>query len=274
MTDVMTPVRGAPPPGRRSGDTVRGVIRGIGEVLITLGLVVGLFVFYEVYVTDWFSAQKQQDATNQLDQAWQNHRGLADRPLDGTGIAKIYIPSFGPDFVFTVLQGTGPDVLAVGPGHYPDTAMPGQPGNLGIAGHRVGKGSPFNSLDLLGSCDSIVIETVDHWYVYRVLPLSGEAPAWAATKAAQPQCKGVGPMAAPYQDVVGKEIVLPSQREVIAPVPGKPDLALPPDQEARLITLTTCHPQFSARQRLIVHGILVAQYPKVPGQRPAELNAF
>jgi sortase (surface protein transpeptidase) len=250
------------------------VVRGFGELLITFGLVVALFVLYEVYVTDWFSALKQHDATSQLDDAWKNHRGLADRPLDGAGIAKIYIPSFGPDFAFTILQGTGAQVLEAGPGHYPDTAMPGQPGNFAVAGHRVGKGSPFNGLDLLHSCDSIVIETADQWFVYRVLPLRGEADGWAAGKATQPQCAGVGPLREPYQDTVGKEIVLPSQGEVIAPVPGEPDVVPPPGQENRLITLTTCHPQFSARERLIVHGVLVAQYPKVPGQRPAELNAL
>jgi sortase (surface protein transpeptidase) len=182
----------------------------------------------------------------------------------------MYIPSFGSDFVFTVLEGTQQDTLAVGPGHYQGTALPGEPGNFAVAGHRVGKGSPFNSLDLLSSCDAIVVETVDRWFVYRVLPLRGESAGWAS-KAAQPQCRGVEPLTGSYADVVGKAIVLPSQEEVIAPVPGQPDL--PPKQDIELITLTTCHPQFSNRQRLIVHGILVAQYPKVAGQRPPELTA-
>jgi sortase (surface protein transpeptidase) len=70
--------------------------------------------------------------------------------------------------------------------------------------------------------------------------------------------------------VVGKTIVQPTQTEVIAAVPGHP--GQPAKREIELITLTTCHPQFSARQRLIVHGILVAQYGKTPGQKPAELS--
>jgi sortase A len=69
--------------------------------------------------------------------------------------------------------------------------------------------------------------------------------------------------------VVGKTVVLPSQVDVIAPVPGHPGRN-PTD---RLITLTTCHPQFSASERLIVHGVLVASYRKVEGQRPAELTS-
>lgn len=271
MTHVLSPARDAPPP-RRRGDGARAVIRGAGELLITLGLVVLLFIFYAVYVTDWLSADKQQDATEALNDQWHNPRGLVDRPIEGEGIAKMYVPSFGPDFVFTVLQGTGEDTLAVGPGHYVETAMPGQPGNFAVAGHRVGKGSPFNDLNLLTSCDAIVVETIDQWYVYRVLPLQGEADDWAASRGAAPNCAGVGPLPGPYSDVAGKQIVLPSQTEVIAPVPGKPDLT-PPADPAELITLTTCHPPFSARERLIVHGVLTAHYPKVPGQRPSELTA-
>lgn len=269
MTHVLSPVRGAPP-RRQRGDGVRAAIRVMGELFITMGMVVLLFVFYAVYVTDWLSALKQQEATEALNDQWSNPRGLVDRPIEGDGIAKMYIPSFGPDFVFTVLQGTGEETLATGPGHYIDTAMPGQPGNFAVAGHRVGKGAPFNDLDLLSSCDAIVVETAGQWFVYRVLPLQGEAGDWATTNATAPQCAGVAPLPAPYSDVVGKKIVLPSQDEVIAPVPGRPGVVPPPGQ-AGLITLTTCHPQFSARERLIVHGVLVAQYPKVPGQRPGEL---
>jgi sortase (surface protein transpeptidase) len=263
-------MKDAPPP-RRRGDGVRAVIRGIGELFITLGLVVLLFVFYSVYVTDWFSAEKQREATADLDEQWRNHRGLLDHPLEGDGIAKLYIPSFGRDYAFTVLEGTGADTLAVGPGHYVDTALPGQPGNFAVAGHRVGKGAPFNDLDLLSSCDAIVVETIDQWFVYRVLPLQGEADDWAADQALTPRCAGVGPLPGPYTDVVGKQIVLPSQTEVIATVPGRPGL-VPASGPAPLITLTTCHPQFSARERLIVHGVLVATYPKVPGELPAELS--
>ncbi|HEY6422830.1 MAG TPA: class E sortase [Pseudonocardiaceae bacterium] len=268
MTHVLSPA----PHGRRPA-AARTVIRGVGELLLTLGLVALLFVFYEVYITDLTSAQKQREATAQLDDTWLNPRSLVGRPIEGAGIAKMYIPSFGPDFAYTVLEGTSQDVLAVGPGHYQGTALPGQLGNFAVAGHRVGRGSPFNSLDQLSSCDAIVVETADRWFVYRVLPLQGEAAGWEAGRAKEPQCRGVGPLRDRYANVMGKTIVLPSQTEVIAPVPGQPGLVLPAKRELGLITLTTCHPQFSARQRLIVHGVLVAQYRKIDGQRPAELTA-
>jgi sortase A len=272
VTHVLSPATAAPPPRRRGGGGMRAVVRGVGELLITLGMVVLLFVFYAVYVTDWFSAEKQQEATATLDEQWRNPRGIADHLTEGDGIAKMYLPVFGPDFVFTVLEGTGESVLETGPGHYPGTALPGQPGNFAVAGHRVGKGAPFNDLDLLSSCDAIVVETIDQWFVYRVLPLNGEAGEWdTGGRGAMPQCTGVDPLPGPYSDLVGKHIVLPSQTEVIAPVPGRPGLT-PVAGQPGLITLTTCHPKFSARERLIVHGVLVAGYPKVPGQRPAELT--
>ena len=152
----------------------------------------------------------------------------------------------------------------------PSTATPANADNVcQNPSFRIGKGSPFNSLDLLSSCDAIVIETVDHWYVYRVLPLQGESIGWAAGKGTQPQCRCVEPLSGRYANVVGKTIVLPQQVQTIAAVPGQPG-RVPVN---RLITLTTCHPQFSASQRLIVHGVLVASYRKVEGQRPVELTA-
>jgi len=257
---------------RPAGDRIRATVRATGEVMITLGLVVLLFAVYELYFTDWLSVGKQREATAQLDEQWRNPRGTQDQLLPGAGIAKLSIPAFGPDFVWTVLQGTDQETLAAGPGHYLDTAMPGEPGNFSLAGHRVGKGAPFNDLDLLQSCDALIVETADTWFVYRVLPMRDEVVGWAQGKGTDPRCRDVAPLPGAYSAVVGQEIVLPSQREVIAPVPGRPGLVLAPEQQRALITLTTCHPKFSARQRLIVHGALVAQYPKAAGPPPAELR--
>lgn len=260
------------PPRPSAGNRIRSIVRVSGELLLTLGLVVLLFLAYELYVTNWLSAMKQREATAALEDKWNDPRGPVDRPIEGDGIARLYIPSFGPDFDFTVLQGTGQEVLAAGPGHYVETAMPGEPGNFAVAGHRTGNGAPFNDLDRLRSCDSMVVETRDSWFVYRVLPLQDEVAEWASGKGALPQCRGVAPIPPPYPEVPGRQIVLPSQDEVIMPVPGAPDVQLPPEQQAPLITLTTCHPEFSARQRLIIHGVLTASYPK-DGERPPALLA-
>lgn len=248
--------RPAPPDG-----PVRKLVRGFGELLLTLGLVVLLFVFYELVVTNWLSAIKQQQATAELNRQWQG----PPEPLEvapGEPFAKIFIPAFGPDYSYTVLQGTSQENLEVGPGHYIGTAMPGQPGNFALAGHRVGTGSPFLNLGELESCDALIIETARAWYVYKVLPLQGEAAGWGSGKGATPHCDGVRPLPPPYQDVPGRLIVDPSAREVLAPVPGKPQAQVPAAEQFALITLTTCHPKFSAQQRMIIHGVLTGQYPK------------
>ncbi|GDY30952.1 class E sortase [Gandjariella thermophila] len=250
----------------------RKAVRTFGELLITAGMVVLLFVFYEIYVTDWLSAGKQHAATSELDDEWRkDHFSL----IDGRAFAKLHIPAFGPDYVFSLVEGTTDQDLDIGPGHYKGTALPGQPGNFAVAGHRVGKGAPFNDLDLLQSCDAVVVETQTDWFVYRVLPMKKEVQSWQQGRASQPQCKGVSPLGGLYGDTVGQEIVLPSESDVIAPVPHHPGIIPSRGQEAALLTLTTCHPKFSAAQRLVVHAVLVKQYPKDPknpGQVPPELK--
>ncbi|GAA3535110.1 class E sortase [Amycolatopsis ultiminotia] len=244
-------------------------IRTAGEVFITLGVVVLLFMVYEVWVTDLFSAEKQSVASDQLDGDWAKDRTLHPELVDGKAFARIHIPSFGADFNFTVQEGTGENALAVGPGHYKGTALPGEPGNFGIAGHRVGKGAPFNDLDNLSSCDEIVIETQTDFYLYKVLPYDDEIDGWSSGKGAEPACKGVSTLrdssvagGGPYEKTFGRKVVLPSQGDAVNPVPYQPAGVLPKAQQAALLTLTTCHPQFSAKQRLIITSVLTQQVPK------------
>ncbi|NKQ53338.1 class E sortase [Amycolatopsis sp. K13G38] len=266
----------APPPKASRGGGVKA-IRTAGELLITAGLVVLLFVVYELYVTDLFSAQKQASATSALDNDWANGRQLHPELIDGKAFAKLYIPSFGADYHFTIQEGTDAAALEVGPGHYKGTALPGEPGNFAVAGHRVGKGAPFNDIDLLNSCDAIVVETQTDYFVYRVLPHDDEIANWATGKGKQPQCARVStlrtnaPDGGAYAKTTGREIVSPTQGDVVSPVPHQPVDILPTAQEVSLLTLTTCHPRFSDRQRLIVHAVLTDQYPKTPGSTYAQL---
>jgi sortase A len=256
------------------GGKGRAAVRTFGELLITAGIVVLLFVVYELYVTNLFSAQKQRQASAALEESWSgddNERRLHGDLLDGKAFAKLYIPSFGADYQFTVQQGVDAETLEVGPGHYKDTALPGEPGNFAVAGHRVGKGAPFNDLDLLESCDAIVVETGSDFFVYRVLPMAGEVDGWAEGKGSTAECAGVpslhDPAAAdggPYGQTVGRRIVLPTRGDAVAPVPYQPVGVLPPASQASLITLTTCHPQFSDRERMIIHGVLWKQFKKGP----------
>lgn len=258
MTDADSPVDTAPRVDRAPDSVGRKTLRGIGQTLITFGVVVLLFIVYEAFITDLFTAQKQADLNEQLHEDWDDptidqQQTFAELPI-GDAFAIMRIPAFGADYAQVVLEGTTPTVLEQGPGHYPGTAMPGEVGNFAVAGHRVGKGSPFLNLDKLVPGDAIVFETQDKWFVYRVI---GDASSGSFTSAT-------------YPGIEGRHITKPSAYQVISPVPG--DEAADPTQP--LLTLTTCHPKFSAAERMIIHAYLdgqpltKAQYP-APGDVPA-----
>lgn len=284
---------------RSPRDPLRTTVRGLGQLLITAGVIVLLFVVYEVWVTNLFGAQRQAAATEALDELWQDvvvapgeqtvitqpggvvvttaaaptlDPGERTRNYDtseGNGFAKLYIPSFGPDFVFTVVEGVQQKDLYNGPGHYPHSQYPGEQGNFAIAGHRVNKGAPFDDLGLLNSCDAIVIETRSDWFVYRVLPMAEEVGTWADTKHAH--CKGVGVQTGQYSGVYGREITSPTDIAQVYAVPHRGGYAVPAGAQ-RMITLTTCHPKFSDAQRMIIHGVLTASYAKADGFLPPEMQ--
>jgi len=260
MTDTTVAAPPPSPPGRRSttaaGERLRFVLRGIGQTLITLGLVVLLFVVYEVWITNLFAAREQSKVTDALKQEWRQNKdpllplpGSKDPSIPlGSGIGILYIPRLGRDFHFTIVQGdTVPSdaQLEKGPAHYKDTALPGQIGNFAVAGHRVGKGEPFLNIDELRSGDAVIVETKSAWWVYRVLGTpAGRNPETVQAKVAQ---DGGSPVL-----LAGREIVDPSAGRVLLPVPDHEGVQ--PSQA--LMTMTTCHPKFTASHRMIVYSTL------------------
>jgi sortase A len=222
------------------------VLGGIGKVLIVSGLLVLGFVAYQLWGTGLETSRGQSQLTNELaqDVAATDRSGDGDAaPLDLTELSEelaevetstappmapppegdpvgiITIPSIGVDHV--MVEGVAKADLKKGPGHYPGTPLPGQAGNAGIAGHRTTYGAPFNRLDELVPGDEITVATPQGSFVYKVVPAPGQ-PADGE---------------APY-------IVKPSQVEVLE------------DFGDNRLTLTTCHPEYSARERLIVHAVL------------------
>ena len=280
--DAPEPPDPAPARRPRAGDVVRTVVRGIGQTLITLGLVLLLFVVYEVWVSNIFAHQKQTAVRHQLTQAWQ----AGQDPLQGedrlnlpagkqvvipagAGFANLYIPRFGKDYAWTIVEGTDDADLERGPGHYSNTALPGQIGNFALAGHRVGKGEPFLNLDQLRPGDSIVVQTRSNWYIYRVL---GSASQYAAaekiTDSAQRSAAEAAALAVPDSEgVVGREIVSPDAVSVIDPVPNHDGVS----PTRSLLTMTTCHPKYTANQRMIIHAALARAIPAQGSETPKEL---
>ena len=225
-------------------NALRTGARGLGELLITLGLVLLLFVAWQLYWTDFTAGRAQASTDTTLQGSWKAHPNSAPGALQvdgkvkgvpmGDAFALVRIPRFGKNYVKPVYQGTALSILDQGIGHYPGTAWPGQIGNFAVAGHRVTYGKPFNEIATIRPGDAIVVETSNTWYVYRA---------------------------------VRHVIVTPNHIEVVAPVPQHPGQR---PTEAWM-TMTACHPEFSARQRYVEFSKLEQVLPKRNGQIPAAL---
>jgi sortase A len=226
---------------RTAGDVVRLVLRGVGQTLITVGVVCLLFVVYSLYITNLFAAADQRALDKDIDQVFTQQQeqvatgGPTQPPLPelGDALARIYIPAIGLEKV--IVEGVGVSDLKKGPGHYPGTQLPGQIGNTVISGHRTTYGHPFNALDDLNPGDAIVLESATAYYTYAM---------------------------------TSREIVKPSAIDVTFPVPRDASAVATIAQ----VTLTTCHPEYSARERMIIHGTLTSTTEKSSGQRPPALD--
>jgi len=245
--------------GRR--DAVGVVLRGLGQALITLGVVVLLFAVYEVWVTNIFAHQRQAKVTHEIEQQWAQGTDILALPQGqlkahtGDGIAQLYIPRLGSDYAWTIVEGSTVPTdgqLEQGPAHYGDTQLPGQAGNFAVAGHRVGKGEPFLNLDKLKAGDAVVVETANTWFVYCVIGAPAASPC-------DPTASGAALSSRDANGVPGRQVVSPSDGGVVLPVPSKQSASQP--YTTAYLTLTTCTPKFSASQRMIVHALLDPAYP-------------
>jgi sortase A len=104
-----------------------------------------------------------------LTRAWDLQIAQVDVPValpaPGGPIGRLYLPKLGLNWV--LVEGVTEAALAAGPGHYPDSAGPGQVGNMAVAGHR--ENGMWADLDRLAAGDAVVVETRSRWYVYRVV---------------------------------------------------------------------------------------------------------
>ncbi len=222
-------------------------VGGLGKTLIAAGLLMFGFVAYQLWGTGIETARAQNALENEFEELLSTAPPVTTvAPLDsapttvddpeasvpaatpepeaepaavpvvvpveeGDPIARIEMPSIGVDNI--VVAGVAKSDLKKGPGHYPETPMPGQLGNAAIAGHRTTYGQPFFNVDKLAIGDEIAVTTLAGRFVYRV---------------------------------TGQQIVGPDDYHVVATT----------DPTVATITLTSCHPKYTARERIIISGEL------------------
>ncbi|MFF7179909.1 class E sortase [Streptomyces sp. NPDC008121] len=211
--------------------------RVVGELFITFGVVMLLFVTYQLWWTNVRAGQQTDRAKEQIEDAWT--KGRAPEAFEpGQGFAIMYIPKL--DVVVPIAEGIDkPKVLDRGMvGHYAEgslkTAMPSaKQGNFAVAGHRNTHGEPFRYINQLNPGDPIVVETQDAYYTYEMASIL-------------PQTS-------------------PSNVAVIDPVPQGSGFTGP----GRYITLTTCTPEFTSTYRMIVWGKMVEERPRSKGKPDA-----
>ncbi|MFF7992226.1 class E sortase [Kitasatospora xanthocidica] len=236
----------APPSGRPAG---RGRSRALaalgvfGELLITLGLVLGLFVAYSLWWTNVQADRAASEAADRLRGSWAAGPTAGPSAAPGTtpapgappapktfaageDVGFLHVPAMGRDYQVLIRMGTSTEVLDEGvAGVYEQPYRAAMPwdgtGNFSLAAHRDGHGAKFHDLDAVRRGDAVVVETKDKWYVYRVDNTLAETSKY--------------------------------DTGIVAPVPARSGYAGP----GRYITLTTCTPVYTSRYRMAVWGSLV-----------------
>lgn len=237
----------------------RGLSRGlgvVGESLITLGVVVMLFLGWQLWVNDviisnesttvaeenvakWTTSKTPQPTSSEAAPPDYGPAPIMSKVENADVFGNIYIPRFGNDYIKVAAEGVGAEeTLNRGYfGRYPNSQLPGESGNLAFAVHRAGHGSPFRQAAKLQIGDVIVLQTPRGYYEYRVR---------------------------------NTEYVMPTQVEVVNAVPGGSNAAVAGQS---VMTITTCNPELGNNERLIVYAVMVGWQPADAGP-PLEIASM
>ena len=225
----------------------------LGELLLTAGALVLLFVAWQMWIGDIIISAQKNDEGAAVSQEWASgptpelppvvegddgtttfEPVIPAPPADTERLGQMHIPRFGSAYNVGIYGGTtrARTLDKLGIGVYTDSKMPGEVGNFAMAGHRTTWGKPFNQLDKLQLGDAIVVETPDGWFTYRFRTL---------------------------------EYVKPTQTEVLLDVPQMPGA----QTGERYITLTACSPLYSLAERIVAYGVYESFQPRAEGPPPA-----
>ena len=214
----VTPAVPASPRGAAAlvGDAMRrpGGRRALSVLSVVL-FIAGVAMFAYPVGTDLYGKYRQGKLENAFGDPTLSQKYVTKTIAVGDVLTRLQIPKKGIDLDVLVVEGTTPAALRAGAGHYPGTPLPGEEGNVGIAGHRTTFGRPFNHLDEMGPGDEVILITPFKRYHYVAVNAFDNHPnPWVTT---------------------------PKDFGVVQNVPGK-----------HFLTLTTCHPKGSAKERLVL----------------------
>lgn len=223
-----------------------------GEILITAGVLMGLFLAWHLVLNDSVQGSRQTQSSVELAQKWQGPGSLridedptlsatkpsneqppvTTAPAEGEPFALLYVPRFGSDYVRTIAEGVDVNTVLnsniLGVGRYVESDQLGSYGNFVLAAHRTTFGAPFGNIGELRIGDFIYVEVPAGWYAYEFRNLEY---VWAS-----------------------EVDVLNSFPKLEQEVPG-----------SRVITLTSCHPKFTISERVIAYGLYIGWYPREGG---------
>ncbi|MFD5266690.1 class E sortase [Streptomyces sp. NPDC058335] len=230
------------PPPRRRGGRIALAVSVFGELLITAGLLLGLFVVYSLWWTNVVADRKADRQGDKVRDTWAQENTGPGALDTKDGIGFLHVPAMKNGEVL-VEKGTTSKILNDGvAGYYTDpvkATLPtsGKDGNFSLAAHRDGHGAKFHNIDKLDEGDPIVFETKDNWYVYKVYAVLAETSKYNV--------------------------------EVLGAVPKESGKK----KAGKYITLTTCTPVYTSRYRYVVWGEL-ERVEKVDADRtpPEELR--
>lgn len=227
----------------------------LGELLLTGGAVVLLFVAWQMWIGDIIIGAETNKEGASISAEWRSAPApeppevvvpegsdtpvwvppVSQRPEGTEVFAVLHVPRFGADYQVPIAGGTTrPLTLDKGYlGYYDQADLLGEPGNFSVAGHRTTWGAPLNKIDRLHVGDAIVVETPDGWYTYRFRTM---------------------------------QYVTPDQVDVLLDVPQVPGAVT----GESYITLTACSPLYSLAERIIAYGVFEGFQPISEGP-PASL---
>lgn len=248
------------------------VLGGIGRTSIAAGVILLLFVAYQL----WGTGLQTRQAQDRLEDEFEERLAALDEgappgsangsttattpstdvetvpvdgivpPAPGEVVGRITIPTIGSDWYF--VEDTDLRYLKEGPGHFLGTRYPGQAGNAALAGHRTTYGAPFHRIDELQPGDEIQVSTLQGEFTYRVLS-AGELSEHM-----------------PFD-------VEPGQEDAGHFIIGPRDSWILDDYGDNRLTLMACHPKYSARQRIVTVGELVDEPAPTPEELPEREDA-